>query len=248
MRPPLARGGQTLAHAHALPGLLGRCHGRRAHRRPLRPPRRAGARARASPMATPRGRRLRRGLRAARAAVDEPGGFTVVGRCAEGSGVEVLLDGRPHALGGWSTSAPDGPGRRPKTTSATWRRPGRAAGYGHPQAVLVRLPAARDQPVRVRPLLRRPAGDAAVRPRCGGDGGQPPRQLRYPGRFGPGRVRPVPQAGVHGRIARESYATRREVRDILVAALPVTLSLVIGGTILFLLIAIPVESSAPCDR
>ena len=38
----------------------------------------------------------------------------------------------------------------------------------------------------------------------------------------------------------ESYATRREVRDMLVAALPVTLSLVIGGTILFLLIAIPV--------
>ena len=38
----------------------------------------------------------------------------------------------------------------------------------------------------------------------------------------------------------ESYATRREVRDMLVAALPVTLSLVIGGTVLFLLIAIPV--------
>ena len=35
------------------------------------------------------------------AAVADPDGLTVVGRCEEGSGVEILLDGRPFALGGW---------------------------------------------------------------------------------------------------------------------------------------------------
>ena len=35
------------------------------------------------------------------AAVDEPGRFHVVGRCEEGSGVELLLDGEQHDLGGW---------------------------------------------------------------------------------------------------------------------------------------------------
>jgi thiamine-monophosphate kinase len=36
------------------------------------------------------------------AAVEDESGFVVVGRCEEGAGVEVLLDGRSHALGGWS--------------------------------------------------------------------------------------------------------------------------------------------------
>ena len=36
------------------------------------------------------------------AAVPDAEGFTVVGRCEEGSGVVTLLDGRPHELGGWS--------------------------------------------------------------------------------------------------------------------------------------------------
>ncbi len=35
------------------------------------------------------------------AAVAEPGRFDVVGRCEEGEGVELLLHGRPHELGGW---------------------------------------------------------------------------------------------------------------------------------------------------
>ena len=36
------------------------------------------------------------------AAVAEPDGFTVVGRCEEGEGVACLLAGEPYALGGWS--------------------------------------------------------------------------------------------------------------------------------------------------
>lgn len=43
----------------------------------------------------------------------------------------------------------------------------------------------------------------------------------------------------HGSLG-ESYATRRDVTDILAGALPVTLSLVAGGALLFLLVAIPV--------
>lgn len=43
----------------------------------------------------------------------------------------------------------------------------------------------------------------------------------------------------HGSLG-ESYATRREVTDILAGALPVTLSLIAGGVVLFMLIAIPV--------
>jgi thiamine-monophosphate kinase len=35
------------------------------------------------------------------AAVDEPGGFRVIGRCEEGEGVDLLLDGKPHELFGW---------------------------------------------------------------------------------------------------------------------------------------------------
>ena len=35
------------------------------------------------------------------AAVADPGRFSVVGRCERGEGVELLLDGRPHDLGGW---------------------------------------------------------------------------------------------------------------------------------------------------
>ena len=35
------------------------------------------------------------------AAVAEPDGFTVVGRCEPGEGVVCLLDGEPHPLGGW---------------------------------------------------------------------------------------------------------------------------------------------------
>jgi len=35
------------------------------------------------------------------AAVEEPGGFTVVGRCEEGEGVEVIRNGVPAVLGSW---------------------------------------------------------------------------------------------------------------------------------------------------
>jgi len=35
------------------------------------------------------------------AAVDDANGFEVIGRCEEGSGVELLLDGRPVELAGW---------------------------------------------------------------------------------------------------------------------------------------------------
>jgi thiamine-monophosphate kinase len=35
------------------------------------------------------------------AAVEEADGFTVIGRCEQGEGVELLLEGRPYELGGW---------------------------------------------------------------------------------------------------------------------------------------------------
>jgi thiamine monophosphate kinase len=35
------------------------------------------------------------------AAVRDPDGFDVIGRVEAGDGVELLLDGAPHALGGW---------------------------------------------------------------------------------------------------------------------------------------------------
>jgi thiamine-monophosphate kinase len=35
------------------------------------------------------------------AAVEDPGRFAVIGRCEEGAGVELLLDGEPHPLAGW---------------------------------------------------------------------------------------------------------------------------------------------------
>jgi thiamine-monophosphate kinase len=35
------------------------------------------------------------------AAVAEPGRFTAIGRCEKGESVELLLNGRPHELGGW---------------------------------------------------------------------------------------------------------------------------------------------------
>jgi thiamine-monophosphate kinase len=35
------------------------------------------------------------------AAVEDPGQYLVIGRCEEGEGVETLLQGRPHDLGGW---------------------------------------------------------------------------------------------------------------------------------------------------
>ena len=35
------------------------------------------------------------------AAVVDSGPFTVIGRCEEGEGTELLLDGRPYELGGW---------------------------------------------------------------------------------------------------------------------------------------------------
>jgi thiamine-monophosphate kinase len=35
------------------------------------------------------------------AAVADPGRFTVIGRCEQGEGVELLLHGRPHDVGGW---------------------------------------------------------------------------------------------------------------------------------------------------
>ena len=44
--------------------------------------------------------RVRRGLRAAGGVVDSSR-FTVVGRCEEGAGVELLLDGRPYDLASW---------------------------------------------------------------------------------------------------------------------------------------------------
>jgi thiamine-monophosphate kinase len=35
------------------------------------------------------------------AAVVDSGPFPPIGRCEEGDGVELLLDGAPHELGGW---------------------------------------------------------------------------------------------------------------------------------------------------
>jgi thiamine-monophosphate kinase len=35
------------------------------------------------------------------AAVEDPGGFAVVGRCEEGEGVALTLNGEPYELGGW---------------------------------------------------------------------------------------------------------------------------------------------------
>ena len=35
------------------------------------------------------------------AAVEDPGRFAAIGRCVEGEGVELLLDGEPYRLGGW---------------------------------------------------------------------------------------------------------------------------------------------------
>jgi thiamine-monophosphate kinase len=35
------------------------------------------------------------------AAMDEPGGFDVIGRCEDGEGVAVTLKGAPYELGGW---------------------------------------------------------------------------------------------------------------------------------------------------
>jgi thiamine-monophosphate kinase len=35
------------------------------------------------------------------AAVEDPGRFVVIGRCVEGEGVELLLNGEPHRLPGW---------------------------------------------------------------------------------------------------------------------------------------------------
>ena len=35
------------------------------------------------------------------AAVEEPGGFPVIGRCEEGEDVELLLRGEPYALAGY---------------------------------------------------------------------------------------------------------------------------------------------------
>jgi thiamine-monophosphate kinase len=35
------------------------------------------------------------------AAVQDPGRFPVVGRCEEGEGLTLTLDGEPYELGGW---------------------------------------------------------------------------------------------------------------------------------------------------
>jgi thiamine-monophosphate kinase len=35
------------------------------------------------------------------AAVERPGRFSVIGRCEEGGGVVLTLDGEPYELGGW---------------------------------------------------------------------------------------------------------------------------------------------------
>jgi thiamine monophosphate kinase len=35
------------------------------------------------------------------AAVAEPGRFATIGRCEEGEGVAVTLNGEPYELGGW---------------------------------------------------------------------------------------------------------------------------------------------------
>jgi thiamine-monophosphate kinase len=36
------------------------------------------------------------------AATQEPGGFTEIGRCGEGEGLELLLAGEPYELRGWT--------------------------------------------------------------------------------------------------------------------------------------------------
>jgi thiamine-monophosphate kinase len=35
------------------------------------------------------------------AAVDDPGRFTSIGRCEDGTGVTLTLNGEPYELGGW---------------------------------------------------------------------------------------------------------------------------------------------------
>jgi thiamine monophosphate kinase len=35
------------------------------------------------------------------AAVEDPGGFPVIGRCNDGEGVELIRNGEPVVLGGW---------------------------------------------------------------------------------------------------------------------------------------------------
>jgi thiamine-monophosphate kinase len=35
------------------------------------------------------------------AAVEDPGGFAVVGRCEEGEGLALTVKGEPYELGGW---------------------------------------------------------------------------------------------------------------------------------------------------
>ena len=43
------------------------------------------------------------------AAVEEPGRFTVIGRCEQGSGVEIRLRGEPVPLTGWDHFGTQGP-------------------------------------------------------------------------------------------------------------------------------------------
>ena len=42
------------------------------------------------------------------AAIADPLAFTVIGRCEEGAGVEIRLDGNPVALSGWDHFAGHG--------------------------------------------------------------------------------------------------------------------------------------------
>jgi thiamine monophosphate kinase len=35
------------------------------------------------------------------AAVERPSGYTTIGHCKEGTGVELTLNGEPYELGGW---------------------------------------------------------------------------------------------------------------------------------------------------
>ena len=75
---------------------------RRPHRRPLRlPPRHRPRAGPACGRRRARRPRLRRGLRAACRVPEAIAGFTEIGRCEEGEGVELLVGGAPVDLGGF---------------------------------------------------------------------------------------------------------------------------------------------------